>query len=155
MNTNTLKKQSGYLVPEMVLALLKDDGEPVPLASLDDISRFVEPLRHAKKEHFVVFHIDAADRVTGYQDVSPARHDSTLVRFAEVFKTADIANSSALIIATNKLSGSSTPSSQDILAALSLVEEGNLRNIEVADYVIVSANGLCSMRQHLDHLWNR
>ena len=35
-----------------------------------DIERFVEPLKHYSEEHFVAFHLDAKNQVTGYHIVS-------------------------------------------------------------------------------------
>lgn len=55
----------------MKLALIKEPGaEPVAILSPESLEQFVEPLKHYSEEHFVSFHLDARNRVIGYQIVS-------------------------------------------------------------------------------------
>ncbi len=70
MNTKVLKKHLKYIVPQVRLALIKEPGKPIAIVGPEDIARFVEPLRHRSEEHFIAFHLDANNQVTGYHDVS-------------------------------------------------------------------------------------
>lgn len=153
MNTNTLKRQVDYIVPEVQLALLVDPGDPAPIGSPQDIARFVEPLRHCDKDSFVAFYLDANNGVTGYQDLSNGKHNASVLRPLEVFKAAVLANSQAVIVARNNLSGKVAPSPQDIETTETLIALSDLLQIDLLDYVIVTTSGLCLLREHHPHMW--
>jgi DNA repair protein RadC len=71
MNSRTLKKHLKYIVPEMRLALIKEPGgKPLPIGCPEDLEKFVAPLKMYSEEHFVAFHLDAKNAVTGYHVVS-------------------------------------------------------------------------------------
>ncbi|HEY9757950.1 MAG TPA: JAB domain-containing protein [Oculatellaceae cyanobacterium] len=71
MNSRTLKKHPRYIIPQMRLALIKEPGgKPLAIGCPKDIEKFVEPLKHYSEEHFVAFHLDAKNQVTGYHIVS-------------------------------------------------------------------------------------
>ena len=69
--SKTLIKHLKYIVPEVRLALIKEPGvKPQAIAAMEDLEKFVEPLKHYDTEHFVSFHLDARFNVIGYQIVS-------------------------------------------------------------------------------------
>lgn len=154
MNSRTLKKHLKYIVPEMRLALIKEPGgKPLPIGCPDDLERFVEPLKHYSEEYFVAFHLDAKNAVTGYHVVSHGTVSSSLVHPREVFKAALLANSHALIVAHNHPAGSLTPSAEDLEVTETLIKAGKLMGVQVIDHIIVSSNGLSSLRETRSHLW--
>jgi len=154
MNSRTLKKHLKYIVPEMRLALIKEPGvKPVPIGCPDDLDKFVEPLRFYSEEKFVCFHLNAKNEVIGYCIVSHGTLSASLVHCREVFKAALLANSYALIVAHNHPGGSLTPSLEDIETTEKLIQAGSLLGVPVIDHVIVSSNGLCSLRETHGHLW--
>jgi DNA repair protein RadC len=154
MNSRTLKKHLKYIVPEMRLALIKEPGpQPVAIRCPDDLDKFVEPLRHYAEEHFVSFHLNAKNEVIGYQIVSRGTLSASLVHPREVFKTALLANSHAIIVAHNHPAGSLSPSAEDIETTETLINAGKLLGVPVVDHVIVSSNGTCSLRETRPHLW--
>ncbi len=154
MNSRTLKKHLKYIVPEMRLALTKEPGgKPLAIGCPDDLERFVEPLKHYSEEHFVAFHLDAKNQVTGYHIVSDGTVSASLAHPREVFKAALLANSHAIIVAHNHPAGSMTPSSEDIDVTEILIKAGDLMGIKVIDHIIVSSNGLCSLRETRGYMW--
>lgn len=154
MNSRTLKKHLKYIVPEIRLALIKEPGgKPQEIRCPDDIERFVEPLKFYAEENFVSFFLDAKNQVMGYHIVSRGTVSSSLVHMREVFKAALLANSSAIIVAHNHPAGSLTPSSEDIEVTETLIKAGALMGISVIDHIIVSSNGLSSLRETRPHLW--
>ena len=154
MNSRTLKKHLKYIVPEMRLALIKEPGgTPLPIGSPQDLERFVEPLRHFDTEHFVAFHLDARNQVTNFQTVSIGTLSASLVHPREVFKAAILANSHALIVAHNHPGGSLTPSSEDLETTETLIKAGDLMGVKVIDHIIVTSNGLYSMRENRPQMW--
>lgn len=154
MNSRSLKKHLKYLVPEMRLALIKEPGvEPQSITQADDLSRLVEPLRHYAEEHFVSFHLDCKFNVIGYQLVSRGTLSASLVHPREVFKTALIANSYAIIVAHNHPAGSLKPSPEDLDTTEQLIKAGRLLGVSLLDHVIVAHGGLQSLRQLKPELW--
>lgn len=154
MNTRTLKRHLKYIVPQMRLALLNEPGaKPLPIGSPDDLERFVEPLQYYSEEHFVAFHLDARNSMIGYHIVSHGSVSASLGHPREVFKAALLANSQALIVAHTHPAGSLTPSNEDIEVTETLIKAGDLLGVKVIDHIIVSSNGIRSLREHFSHLW--
>jgi len=154
MNSKNLKKHLKYIVPEMRLALIKEPGaNPLPVNCPDDLAKFVEPLRHYSEEYFIAFHLSATNTVCNYQVVSHGSLSASLVHPREVFKGAIIANSHALIVAHNHPGGSLTPSREDLDTTETLIKAGDLLGVKLVDHIIVSSNGLCSLRENHPHLW--
>lgn len=154
MNSRSLKKHLKYIVPEMRLALIKEPGgNPLPINCPDDVEKFVEPLRHYSEEYFVCFHLTARNEVCNYQIVSQGSLSASLVHPREVFKCALIANSHAIIVAHNHPGGSLTPSREDLEITETLIKAGDLLGVKVIDHIIVSSNGLSSMRETHSYLW--
>jgi DNA repair protein RadC len=154
MNSRALKKHLKYIVPEMRLALIKEPGmKPQAVLGPDDLERFVEPLKLYAEEHFVSFHLNAKNEVVGYQIVSRGTVSASLVHPREVFKAALLANSYALIVAHNHPAGSLTPSPEDIQTTETLIKAGNLLGVQIVDHIIVSSNGIQSLRELRPSLW--
>ncbi len=155
MNSRRLKKHLKYIVPEMRLALIKEPGaNPLPVNCPDDLQKFVEPLRHYSEEYFIAFHLSATNTICNYQVISHGSLSASLVHPREVFKGALIANSHALIVAHNHPGGSLTPSREDLETTETLIKAGDLLGVKLIDHIIVSSNGLQSIREHSPHLWN-
>lgn len=143
-----------YIVPEIRLALIKESGEkPFPLYSPDDLEKYVEPLKHYSEEHFVSFHLDAKNQVIGYHIVSHGTLSASLVHPREVFKAALLSNSHSIIVAHNHPAGSLTPSNEDIKTTETLITAGKVLGVNVIDHIIVSSNGICSLRETNEYMW--
>jgi DNA repair protein RadC len=155
INSRALKKHLKYIVPEMRLALIKEPGvKPQAVLGPDDLERFVEPLKHYAEEHFVSFHLNAKNEIVGFQIVSRGTVSASLVHPREVFKAALLANSYALIVAHNHPAGSLTPSPEDIETTEMLIKAGDLLSVKVIDHIIVSSNGIQSLRELRPSLWS-
>lgn len=110
-------------------------------------------MAHKPEEHFVAFHLDAKHQVIGYHIVSHGTVSASLVHPREVFKAALLANSHAVLIAHNHPAGSLTPSPEDIEVTETLIKAGDLMGVKVIDHIIVSSNGLSSLRETRGYLW--
>ena len=108
---------------------------------------------HNAEEHFVSFHLNAKNEIVGFQIVSRGTVSASLVHPREVFKAALLANSYALIVAHNHPAGSLTPSPEDIETTEMLIKAGDLLNVKVIDHIIVSSNGIQSLRELRPALW--
>lgn len=154
MNSRTLKKHLKYIVPQIRLALIKEPGvTPLLIRTPECMERFVEPMKHYDVEHFVAFHLDTKHHVIGYHEVSVGTVNGSLVHPREVFKAALLANSFAIIVAHNHPTGSLSPSCEDIETTEKLISAGDILGVRVLDHVIVSSNGLVSLRETHPDLW--
>ena len=154
MNSRTLKKHLKYIVPEMRLALIKEPGaRPLPINTPSDLEKFVEPLRHYSEEYFIAYHLTARNEICNYQVISHGSLSASLVHPREVFKGALIANSHAIIVAHNHPGGSLIPSKEDLETTETLIKAGDLIGVKVIDHIIVSSNGLYSLRENRPSLW--
>jgi len=154
ISSRALKKHLKYIVPEMRLALIKEPGlKPKAITSAEDLDRFIEPLKFYSEENFVSFHLSAKFEIVGYQIVSRGTLSASLVHPREVFKTALIANSYAIIVAHNHPGGSLKPSPEDLETTEQLIKAGKLLGVSVLDHVIVASNGFISLRQDHPNLW--
>jgi len=64
-----------------------------------------------------------------------------------------LSNAHALIVAHNHPAGSRTPSSEDLDVTTNLVKAGKVLGVELLDHIIVSSNGLTSLREDYARLW--
>lgn len=97
-----------------------------------------ESLRFNKDvENFIVLFLDVRLKVIGFDIVSQGILDQLLVHPREVFKSAIVMNSSAIILAHNHPSGEASPSEADIRVTRDLIRAGELLKIEVLDHVIL------------------
>jgi len=154
MNRRNLQKHLKYIVPELRLALIKEPSvKPQTVYSPDCLEQFVEPLKHFSEEHFVSFHMNARNQVIGYHSVSHGTVSESLVHPREVFKAALLSNAYSIIVAHNHPGGSKTASSEDINISKTLIKAGDLMGVKVIDHIIVTADGLTSMREDYHYLW--
>ena len=121
------KKTRVYLTPEDVWQELKD-------------------IRDHKKEHFVVFFLDARNQELKRITVSVGTLTANLVHPREVFEAAIAVSAASIIVAHNHPSGITEPSSEDIVITRRLSHAGQILGIELADHVIVAKAGCMSMR---------
>lgn len=95
----------------------------------------------ADREWFVVMMLDAKCRAIGITTVSIGTLFAAMVRPAEVFKPAILANASTIIIAHNHPSGDTTPSPEDEAVTRELVRAGKLLDIQIQDHIITGEDG--------------
>jgi DNA repair protein RadC len=78
----------------------------------------------------------------------------SLVHPREVFKAALLSNAYSIIVAHNHPGGSKTASSEDIETTKILIKAGDLMGVKVVDHIIVTADGLTSLREDYNYLWD-
>jgi len=93
------------------------------------------------REHAVVMCLDTKQNINAINTISVGTLNTSLVHPREVFKTAILANSNAIIIFHNHPSGDPSPSRDDLDVTERLVEAGNILGIEVLDHLIIGDNG--------------
>lgn len=123
------KKSQIYLTPKDVWNELKD-------------------IRDNKKEHFVIFFLDARNQEIKREIISVGSLNANLVHPREVFEPAVRHLAAQVIIAHNHPAGDSAPSQEDSEITKQLVDAGRILGIEIKDHVIVSKTNFFSFADH-------
>lgn len=121
------KKSTLSLTPKQVYKELKD-------------------IKSLKKEHFVVFYLNAQNQEITREIVSIGTVDLSVVHPREVFEGAIKNLATQIIVAHNHPSNDKNPSSEDIKVTNQLVKAGEVVGIAVLDHVIVTKNGYYSFK---------
>jgi DNA repair protein RadC len=95
------------------------------------------PYMDSDKECMVVLLLNTRHRIMGHHLVSIGTLDTTIAHPREIFRSAIIANSSAILLMHNHPSGDPTPSESDIRVTREIIRAGKVIKIEVLDHVIV------------------
>lgn len=102
---------------------------------------FVTILREEVVEVGGLLCLSTRHEVLAYHELSRGTVDGTIMHPREVFKAALLANASAVILGHNHPSGNVTPSPEDLAITTRIASGGELMGIQLADHVIVSADG--------------
>lgn len=130
---------------ELGRRFLKDKKAELIL-SPKDVWENLQDIRDNKKEHFVVFYLDARNQKIQREIISVGILNANLIHPREVFEPAICHTAAQILIAHNHPSGDTKPSDDDIAVTKRLVEAGKILGIEVADHVIVSENSFLSLK---------
>jgi len=113
-----------------------------PVQSPQDAARiFVTLLRDEVVEVGGLLCLSAHHHVIAYHEVSRGTVDATIMHPREIFKAALLTNSRVLVLGHNHPSGDVTPSPDDRAVTDRIAAAGVLMGIELADHLIVSADG--------------
>jgi DNA repair protein RadC len=104
-------------------------------------------MAHLDQEQLRTVLLDTKNWVQGVATVYIGSVNMAQIRVGEVFKEAVRRNSTALIVAHNHPSGDPTPSPEDILVTMRIVEAGKLLNIECVDHLVIGQGKYVSMRE--------
>ncbi|MCL6598482.1 RadC family protein [Alicyclobacillus macrosporangiidus] len=117
------------------------------IRSAEDAAEYVmDRLRHLKKEHFMVLHLDTKHCVIGEEVVSIGSLDASIVHPREIFKPAVKRSASAVLCVHNHPSGDPTPSPEDIAVTKRLCQAGALLGIDMLDHIVVGDGRYVSLR---------
>jgi len=107
----------------------------------------MDRMRFLRKEHFVVLHLDAKNRLLGEEVVSVGSLTASIVHPREIFKTALKKSAASIICLHNHPSGDPAPSREDVEVTSRLVEAGQILGIDVLDHIIMGENSYFSMKE--------
>jgi len=88
------------------------------------------------KERFIVFWLNSANVVQGFEIISEGTLNSSVVCPREVFRGAIVATCANIIVAHNHPSGNHEPSNEDIILTKKLVDAGKIIDIKIFDHII-------------------
>jgi DNA repair protein RadC len=108
------------------------------IRSAHDAAEYVmDRMRHLKKEHFMILHLDTKHRLVGEETCSVGSLDASIVHPREIFRSAIRKSASAILCLHNHPSGDPTPSREDIVVTKRLCESGRILGIDVLDHIVV------------------
>ena len=118
------------------------------LLSPQDVWDQLKDIRDNKKEHFVIFFLDARNQEIKREVVSVGSLNANLVHPREVFEPAVRHLAAQVIIAHNHPTGDTSPSQEDSDITKQLVNAGKILGIDINDHIIVSENNFFSFKEH-------
>lgn len=128
------------------LLQLHKDSRPI-INKPSDAVHLLHDIIKEKKEHFVVFYMNARGHVVARELISIGTINTSIVHPREVFEPAIRHMSTTIVIAHNHPSGFTEPSDADDKVTERLVQAGKILGIDVMDHVIVTEDGYFSYRE--------
>ncbi len=108
------------------------------ILSPKDVWDELKDVRDNKKEHFVIFFLDARNQEIKREIISVGSLNANLVHPREVFEPAVRNLVAQIVIAHNHPSGDTDPSEEDLEITKRLVAASKILGIDILDHVIVS-----------------
>jgi len=131
---------------ELGKRLLKDKKAEIYLTP-KDVWEELKDLHNHKKEHFVIFYLDARNQEIKREIISVGSLNANLVHPREVFEPAVRNLAAQIILAHNHPSGNPEPSEDDLEITKRLVESGRILGIEIIDHIIIAKTGFISLKE--------
>ena len=126
---------------------LLQNKQSVLLLSPQDVWDQLKDIRDNKKEHFVIFFLDARNQEIKREIISVGSLNANLVHPREVFEPAVRHLAAQIIVAHNHPAGDLEPSDHDIEITKRLKDAGEVLGIELVDHIIVTKNSLTSFKE--------
>ncbi len=129
-------RRAGKL-PEDVRKAVRSSADVAPIVA--------ELIGDRITESFLVFALDAKNRIIGYHEVARGGTTSCPVSPADAFRYPVASGAVAIIAAHNHPSGDVVPSTEDVEFTRKLRKAGELLGISLLDHVIVGEDGYMSL----------
>lgn len=117
------------------------------ILSPKDVWRELKDIRDNKKEHFVIFFLDARNQEIKREIISIGSLNANIVHPREVFEPAVRHLAAHIIVAHNHPSGHTEPSEDDIAMTKRLQEAGRIMGIILLDHIIVTKKSFFSFKE--------
>ena len=99
------------------------------------------------RERFIVFWLNSANKVIGFEVISEGILNSSLTHPREVFRGAIVSTAASIILSHNHPSESIEPSQEDISITKQIVEAGKIIGIPVHDHIIFAGTTYTSLAE--------
>ena len=114
----------------------------------EDLYRsFLFLFRQQVKERFIVFWLNATNRIIGFEIVTEGILNSSLIHPREVFRGAIVATCASVILSHNHPSGNTEPSAEDLSITKQIVEAGKIIGIPVHDHIVFTDDAFVSFAE--------
>jgi len=143
MNQKYLKRIVAHYVRDKEVPYLKTIRVP------SDVVEQFKYLGTRDREEFVTIHLDRANRLICWDQVSVGNLSEALVSAQCVLKTALLSNAASLILAHSHPSGRTEPSLEDKEVTTRLREAARIFDIKILDHIIIASDsGYFSFQEH-------
>lgn len=127
--------------------LLESPEERLVIHAPGDVASLVEyEMAALDQEHLWVLVLDTRGRVLELDKLYKGSLNASMVRVAEVFRTAIQRNAASIVLIHNHPSGDPTPSQEDIHLTRVVVQAGKLLDIEVLDHLVIGHGRWISLK---------
>jgi DNA repair protein RadC len=113
----------------------------------DVASLLMSEMALLEQEHLRLVLLDTRNRVIGTPTVYVGSLNTSVVRIAELFKTAIRENAAAIIVVHNHPSGDPSPSPEDVQITREIVRAGNLLDIPLLDHLVIAHQRFVSLKE--------
>lgn len=114
---------------------------------IDIFQNYQSLFKNHVRERFIVFWLNSANKVVGFEIITEGLLNSSLTHPREVFRGAIVSTAAAIIIAHNHPSDNLEPSSEDISITKQIVEAGKIIGIPVHDHIIFAGDTFTSLAE--------
>jgi len=134
--------ESKEVIPE-----LKSLSHVIIRGPEDIVRNYRSLFKDQVRERFVVFWLNSANRVLGFEIISEGILNSSLVHPREVFRGAIVVTAASVILAHNHPSDNPEPSAEDIQITKQIVESGKIIGIPVHDHIVFAGDSFTSFAE--------
>lgn len=113
----------------------------------DAANLLMSEMMFLEQEHLRVILLNTRNEVLAAPTIYQGSLNTSVIRIAELFRTAVRANAAAIIVAHNHPSGDPSPSPEDIRVTRQLVKSGELLDINVLDHIIIGRQRFVSLKE--------
>lgn len=107
----------------------------------------VKEMGDLAQEQLRVLSLDSRNLLLGIHVIYVGNINTCLIRSADVFRPAIIANAANIVVAHNHPSGDPQPSLNDVAVTKQLLRAGRLLGLYVLDHIIVGSNLFISLKE--------
>ncbi len=125
----------------------KQEGKIIKSAK--DVFEYCSPsLSNLTKEHFMILHLNTANRIIKDEIISIGTLNSFIIHPREVFKSAIKESANSIILVHNHPSGNIEASEEDNEITKVLFDAGELLSIKILDHIIIGKDKYYSYKEN-------
>lgn len=128
--------------------IVKNDAKKFIL-SPKDLESDLQEYKNLKKEYLIAFYLSPTNHVLAKEVISVGTVETSLIHPREIIAPALEHRATAIILAHNHPFGDSNPSDKDMEITRTIDEACKLMGIALIDHLIVSNDGIFSLREKL------
>ncbi|HTK11754.1 MAG TPA: DNA repair protein RadC [Ktedonobacteraceae bacterium] len=126
----------------------------IQIHNSDEAAQIVRlELMHLAHEEMHIIVLDSKNHLVEYSQRYKGTVNSSVVRVAEVFRSAIIRNCPRIIICHNHPSGDPTPSPEDFSVTREVIKAGSLLDIELLDHIVIGNPRYISIKEQMGGHW--
>ena len=123
-------------------------------SSPDAIAQIMQEEAKVDRECLWCLHLNTRNRIIEKELISMGTLNCSVVSPREVFKKAILNSAASIILVHNHPGGSPNPSQEDIMVMKQLIKCGDILDIRVNDFIIITFDGYWSGRENYEEVFN-